>query len=228
MRPILKYFIICTGIAVMVVAVFLSFWHLGGGTARGFAAHPARVIVAAATLAMMIAKAIFMPRLSKATCKGEQHDKRQDAMVLCVALLALAEVILSPMTDAAGFLPLPGGDALRYAGAAFYVAGGLLMIWAPAYLGSQYSIHVTVQRDHRLVTTGPYSVMRHPRYTGCILWGLGIPLAFASGPAMPVAAIYVWLFFWRIRVEERLLDEHFGEEWRVYAGRTKRLLPFIY
>lgn len=149
-------------------------------------------------------------------------------MILLATLTAVVLTLGSPWSDAAGYGYLPGGAFLRWAGMAIYAVGFWLMIWAPVYLGKQFSVHVTIQEDHELVTSGPFAVMRHPRYAGCVYWAIGMALVFASTPGLLVALVYTGLFIWRIKDEERLLAAHFQQQWNAYAHRTKRLLPFIY
>jgi protein-S-isoprenylcysteine O-methyltransferase len=96
-------------------------------------------------------------------------------------------------------------------------------------LGRFFRTHVTLLEEHRLVTDGPYRVLRNPAYTGTLatLAGLGLmqgyafSLAAAVGP--PLAA-----FAWRIRVEERALAERFGPAWEAWRRRTWALLPPVW
>jgi len=78
------------------------------------------------------------------------------------------------------------------------------------------------------VTTGPYRLVRHPGYLGFILSVMGIALALGSLAALACEIIAVGFILWRIRREEAMLAERFGEEYRQYARKTRRLVPFIY
>lgn len=228
MNPIIKRSAMATILAAMSLVILLGSWMLGGGTIAGYASHSARLAVAVASVAMFLVLPFALAHIGDAARKGDHHEKQQDPMILFATLLSLALVIVSPLTDGAGFMTLPGGDALRMAGAAIYVAGGVLMLWGPMHLGKHFSVHVTLQDDHQLITDGPFAMLRHPRYAGCIYWGVALPLVFASGPGLAVAVPYVWMFFWRMRDEEKMLGNHFGPEWTDYAAHTKRIVPFVY
>ena len=228
MNPTIKRCAMAVILAAMSLVILLGSWLLGGGAPADFAAHPARLLVAASSAAMFLVLPFAMARIGDTSRKGEHHIKRQDSMILFATILSLALTVVSPLTDAMGLLPLPVGDALRYAGGVLYVAGAVFMLWGPMHLGKNFSIHVTLQDGHQLITDGPFSLLRHPRYAGCLYWGLAIPLAFASGPGLVIYAAYSWMFFWRMRDEERMLAEHFGTRWQDYAARTKRIIPFIY
>jgi len=203
-------------------------WWLGGGSPASLGNNPARVAYLLLSMAAFFSAPFVAARVKNLSSKGTDHDKGQDKFILIATVTSGVLMLVSPLTDAAGVAVLPGGAVLRWAGFALYAVGFLLMIFAPMYLGKQFSIHVTLQEGHELITTGPFAVLRHPRYAGCVYWGLGLPLVFASLPGLVLGIIYGALFLWRIHDEERLLDEHFQDQWRAYAARTRRLVPFIY
>lgn len=88
---------------------------------------------------------------------------------------------------------------------------------------------LTIKSDHQLVTDGIYSIVRHPIYTSYILLFLGFCTMLQSlwGFSLLLAVCIVW-FANRIGIEERMLEEEFGEEYQSYCQRTKRLFPYIY
>lgn|SRR5262245_54145131 len=87
------------------------------------------------------------------------------------------------------------------------------------------------QRDsgeRTLMTTGPFSIVRHPRYASLLLAKLGFSLLFASVLGWISLFISVLLTRRRIRLEEAHLRQVFGSGYDVYSQRTRRLLPRIY
>ena len=88
---------------------------------------------------------------------------------------------------------------------------------------------LTIKADHQLVTEGLYSWVRHPIYTSYILLFLGFSTMLSSwwGSGLLVVTCVVW-FGNRIAIEERMLEERFGEEYQSYCQQTKRLFPFVY
>ena len=100
--------------------------------------------------------------------------------------------------------------------------------WAIVHLGRFFSVDVAILRDHQVVDTGPYRLVRHPSYTGLLLQCAG--LALSLGMAFSVFLIVVPTFlvlFHRIRVEEKVLLANLGESYAAYTRRTKRLLPGV-
>ena len=102
------------------------------------------------------------------------------------------------------------------------------MTWAQVRLGRQFSVQVTLQEDHALITDGPYRFLRHPRYLGIILFSTGISMIFRSAAGLGLVVLITAVLIWRIVDEETLLHRQFGEAWEVYRRRTRRLVPWIY
>ncbi len=121
----------------------------------------------------------------------------------------------------------PHSDAtvLRTAGATFLLVSGSAITLAALFaLGRSFSIFPEARR---LVTTGPYAVVRHPMYVGEILAGLGLTLQVLSPFAILLFALFLVAQLVRMRDEERIL-EHTFPEYAAYKRRTARLIPRIY
>jgi len=118
---------------------------------------------------------------------------------------------------------------MQIAGLVLILAAVALRVWTRAHLRGLYSGHVEVQVGHRLVQSGPYRFVRHPGYTGFLLMTLGVAIGYSS--LIGLAAVPVLLLpglAYRMKVEERLLIEQFGEEYRAYALKTRKLIPFVW
>ena len=85
-----------------------------------------------------------------------------------------------------------------------------------------------IVEGHRLVKDGLYKHVRHPLYLGEILRNFSFPLLFSSvyGALLMVLAMILLLF--RMEIEEKMLIEAFGEEYKEYQNNTKKLIPHIY
>ena len=82
---------------------------------------------------------------------------------------------------------------------------------------------------HELITRGPYSLVRNPIYLGMFGMLLATGLAVGRWPVL-LAAIVVFLIGIeiRIRTEEKLLREAFGEKFEEYARRVSALVPRLF
>ncbi|MCI5072661.1 isoprenylcysteine carboxylmethyltransferase family protein [bacterium] len=107
---------------------------------------------------------------------------------------------------------------------------GVLFRWKSIhYLGQWFTSEVVIQSDHKLVTSGPYRWIRHPGYTGALLFGLTVPLIFNIPIYMIWSAfILIPAYVYRIYVEEIALKSHFSDEYPEYKKKSWKLLPFIY
>jgi protein-S-isoprenylcysteine O-methyltransferase len=117
----------------------------------------------------------------------------------------------------------------RALGIGLFALGIAFRWYAIIYLGRFFTVNVAIAADHRLIDSGPYRLVRHPSYTGSIaaIAGLGICLCnWASLAALVVPTLLV--FSWRMRIEENALIATFGDRYRDYMRRTKRLIPAIY
>ena len=110
-------------------------------------------------------------------------------------------------------------------------AGSFLVIRSIRELGRQWSLTARIAEGHRLITTGPYSLVRNPIYTG--MWGLqlGTCLAFSAwwlGYKMVAITAVIYYVGTMIRVnrEERLLRAEFGEGFDEFTRRVPALIPW--
>ncbi len=113
-------------------------------------------------------------------------------------------------------------------GLALMISGFPIPLVAVGTLKRSYSATLLIRDDHQLVQHGIFSNVRHPLYTGTIMVLLGMPLCLSSLYGFAVMLLVVPLFLKRIRMEEGLLMEEFGAEYKRYMERSHKLIPFVY
>lgn len=127
-------------------------------------------------------------------------------------------------------LPAPLRLALSLVGALLYFPGLALFLWGRRTMGEMYDLSsglgVQLYADHKLVTTGPFALVRHPLYLGGIVAELGALLIFRNW-AMLLIALNAPALMTRARREEVALADEFGEEWSEYKQRTPMLVPRV-
>ena len=95
-------------------------------------------------------------------------------------------------------------------------------------LGASFTTTVATASEQRLVEGGPYKLIRHPAYTGLLITLLGFGVSFTNWLSLLALMGCMLLGFgYRIHVEERALQERFGQRYQEYMQRTKRLIPFV-
>jgi len=118
---------------------------------------------------------------------------------------------------------------LFWVGIALIVIGIVIRATAILTLRRYFTVQVTIQESHELIERGLYRWIRHPSYTGALVSFVGLGIAFGSWLSLAIilAAALIGMGY-RIRIEEQALIGHFGDRYRDYAARTKRLIPGIY
>ena len=125
-----------------------------------------------------------------------------------------------------GIAKLP--SSVFYLGVILMVLGIAIRQWAIAVLGRFFSRTLRVQQGQTVVETGPYRYVRHPSYTGTLIFFVGFGLALQSwGAVLALLPIFAVAYGYRIHVEEKLLIAELGEAYKSYARRTKRLIPYV-
>jgi protein-S-isoprenylcysteine O-methyltransferase Ste14 len=124
---------------------------------------------------------------------------------------------------------LGGGWAPVAAGLGVLAAGVALRTWAILTLGRLFKFVVVIQDGHRVVASGPYRRLRHPSYTGGLVAFLGTGIALDNWLSMAVLVLIPLLaILVRIHVEEGELASALGQEYELYASRTRRLVPGLW
>jgi protein-S-isoprenylcysteine O-methyltransferase Ste14 len=142
--------------------------------------------------------------------------------IICLILLRVTGIVHIPGS------PLWHRTLITKLTADFVTLIGLaITIWARIILGGNWSANVEFKKDHELIERGPYAKLRHPIYTGMLLMFLGLAIYHASLASIALFAAIFILFWVKANSEEKLMTEHFPEEYPSYKARTWRLIPFV-
>ncbi|GJJ15909.1 hypothetical protein Clacol_010187 [Clathrus columnatus] len=125
--------------------------------------------------------------------------------------------------------------------------GSSIRLWCFHTLGELFTYEVSVQPEHKLITSGPYGIVRHPSYTGLVVMCIGAAIVCLSPgsylyeckPTVMNAKWFIglWLFVAafvtvslgrRGEVEDLALEKRFGQVWREYSKRVGyRFIPYL-
>ena len=160
--------------------------------------------------------------------KGREFKESRGVLIggvpVAIALIYAIFVYLFSSDLPWMYLGLP--DRVRWVGFAASLAVCGFLIWVFKTIGTAGAKYLITFDDMKLVTNGPYSRVRHPMYAGFLLWGITWLLFtdnWAVGGALVGVVVFVVVF--RLPDEEKVLTEHFGDEYRRYMARTGRFLP---
>lgn len=117
--------------------------------------------------------------------------------------------------------------SFRLAGLFIYILFTWLQMSSFKALGKNYSADVVIKKEHTLITKGFYKWTRHPQYLFQILIDIGVTIATLSYLIFPMLFVEIIFLVKRAKLEEQLLQKHFGEAFEIYRSKTGFFLPFI-
>jgi protein-S-isoprenylcysteine O-methyltransferase Ste14 len=226
MKSILRF----TAALLAGLIIFLGLPLLGWGLGHvpAFFANPARLAYAIVISLLQVFSLLYNPAV------GQNRDDRKDGLqrrrvdLILIQVFSLAVVIVAPFSDGHAVGVWNAANLARFLGFALLIPGFMFMQMAEKYLGRQFSVEVTLQKDHKLIQAGPYKFIRHPRYLGILAFFSGISLVFRSLLSFGVVAALGVVLIWRVQAEETLMRQEFGADWDAYCRRSWRLIPFLY
>jgi protein-S-isoprenylcysteine O-methyltransferase Ste14 len=114
-------------------------------------------------------------------------------------------------------------------GALLLAAGCYLILRGQVDLGRSWSPKVEFRPDQALVTNGIYSYVRHPMYAGFFIWSFAQPLLIHNWIAgFGFLIVFTPMFLYRAPLEEKLMLDQFGDEYRRYQARTGSVIPLLW
>jgi len=168
-----------------------------------------------------------------AISKGKKHaeatDRDRNSLIIFYMTIFLGYGVGIPaaFTDHGGISAF--SPYLSMSGLCVVAIGLGIRLTAIRTLAEQFTYTVKIIENHRLITSGLYEHVRHPSYLGQSLIFLGCGVAFANWLSM----LFLFLpnliaAFYRISVEEKVLRDHFPQEYAAYAARSWKMVPWVY
>ena len=151
-------------------------------------------------------------------------DKKFMLIFILVMLIWLVAIGLD-RREQASHVPL----VLQALGLAMYLLSTAFIMWV--FRENSFAapvVKVQVARHHHVISSGPYAFVRHPMYSGIMLFFFGVPLLVGSWWGVAIAPVFAVLFAIRARIEERALVEGLPD-YADYAERVRyRLVPGLW
>ena len=169
-------------------------------------------------------------RRARRTATLRRDGTWRERLLLGIAALGLFWI---PVVNLATGWPRGLAYTPSYAVVVFGAALFALSLWlfrrSHKDLGRQWSVTLEVREGHQVVRNGVYRSIRHPMYASFWLWAAAqaclLPNIVAAFSGLVAIAV---LFFARVRFEEQMLNDTFGDDYRRYMQETKRIIPGIY
>lgn len=166
------------------------------------------------------------PELLERRMRYKEKESEQRSIIILSNAVSIAGLL------AIGFdLRLHGLDQVSppivLAADAGVFLGYIFILWV--FKENSYAARtIEVEKDQLVITSGPYSIVRHPMYAGFLVMILLTPIALGSWWAVPVFLLYIPILVWRILNEEKVLLRDLPGYYEYCSNMPYRLLPFIW
>jgi protein-S-isoprenylcysteine O-methyltransferase Ste14 len=188
----------------------------------------AKATILAASLMMIAIRAPHGHR-SRGVKVVKSRKGTTETVLLSLVWLGFLVPLVWIVSPAFSFAEYPLRASPFIAGIACLAVGLWFFHRSHADLGTNWSITLEVREGHRLITNGIYRRVRHPMYTALLLYSVGQALVIPNWVAGPSYLIpFGILFAFRVRAEERMMLDQFGDQYAKYMSRTKRLVPGVW
>lgn len=188
----------------------------------------AKTVILAASVVMIAIRAPHGHR-SRGVKVVKSRKGTVETFLLTLAWLGFLAPLVWIASPAFSFAEYPLRAGALVAGIACLAVGLWFFYRSHAALGTNWSITLEVREQHRLITDGVYRRIRHPMYMALLLYSVGQALVipnWVAGPSYLIA--FGILFTFRVRAEERMMLDQFGDQYAAYMARTKRLVPGVW
>jgi len=183
--------------------------------------------IATLTYLVWFSSEVMLNRLFRSGSKDLRNKDRSSLRFIWWTILFCISVAV--YLSRRYFFPISSDSWLPNSGLVMIWLGVILRFCVIRSLGQFFTVDVTIRENHRLKTNGFYKYMRHPSYTASLISFAGFGLALNNWLSLLVVTLpVVIVFIVRIRIEELVLIEKFGNEYLKYRKSTRALIPFIY
>ena len=178
----------------------------------------------------MLAEIIIRAPLNRKRKLEKMSERRVTRQEFAILLLLWGGSFILPIVYAAtNWLDFADYTLPAWAGwlGVVLIAGAVLIFWrAHADLGLNWSPTLEIREKHELITRGIYSVIRHPMYASQFVWSIAQPLLLQNWiVGFSSILVFVPFYFLRVRGEEQLMLEQFGDQYRTYMQKVGGVFP---
>jgi protein-S-isoprenylcysteine O-methyltransferase Ste14 len=185
------------------------------------------IITGVITLSASMLSTLRQSRRAKGRSSGRGADSRAWPFILLTTagFVTIGVILWQPIPL---YLSNLSSLLLSAVGVIVYFSGTSLYLWGLVTLGSQFGVSgvlgAELYKEHELITSGPFAIIRHPLYAGVLLAAFGALLVFRTWAMvvfMPMSLVVVA----RAEREEEVLEQEFADEWEAYAAKVPKWFP---
>jgi len=220
-----RYAIRTTGSIIIQAIIFF----LAAGTLDLFRGWLFYGLLVGSTILTSVLLYIVNVELLNQRGKSPEGAKRWDRAIIVVWGVLLFVFALVAGFDVGRYQWTTVDFNLIYVGVVIFAVGSIFGIW-PMLINKHYEATVRIQtdRDHQVITTGPYRIVRHPSYLGAIIGYIGMPLIVGSFLSYVIVGVIIGLLIVRTHFEDNTLQNELNG-YNEYSERVKyRLIPGVW
>lgn len=189
------------------------------------------VLYGAFALVQVLFVARHDPALAIERAKMQKGTKKWDVYlsIVAVVILPMATWVVAGLDARNGWTQPPLDAWVIVLGVVLFIVGYGITVWAMR-ANTFFSATVRIQNDrnHRVISDGPYRIVRHPGYVGAIIAQIAVPLTLGSLPALIPSVLSALLYPVRTHFEDKMLQAELPG-YAEYAQKTRyRLVPYVW
>jgi protein-S-isoprenylcysteine O-methyltransferase Ste14 len=211
------------GFIVLGIIIFLP-----AGTLRYWQGWALFVTFTVASTALTVYMALYDKELLERRLRAGPRAETRTSQKIIIALVMLGSLafLVFPVLDHRfGWSPVPPSVSIV---GNMLIGLGYLFIFFVVRENSYAASTIQVADDQRVVSTGPYALVRHPMYAGALLLIIGLPLALGSWYGVFGIIGFVPVLIWRLSDEERFLTRNLPG-YAEYVSKVRwRLIPGVF
>ena len=170
---------------------------------------------------------ILLNRLFRSNMKSSKNQDRNSLRLIWITIIV--SISLGIISKFLVEFPMAKSAWLSYSGLLIIVIGMVIRFIAILTLRRFFTVDLSIQHNHELINKGLYKYIRHPSYTGSLISFLGFSISMNNWISAIIIFVPVLLvFLHRMKLEEQLLLEKFGDKYLEYTKNTARLIPGVY
>lgn len=187
-------------------------------------------IFTAIYFAALVIEMIIRAPLNRQRRQEKMSERRVSGQEIAILVLLLFGGFIMPIIYAVtNWLDFANYTLPAWAGwlGVVLLAGALFIFWrAHADLGLNWSPSLEIREKHELITRGIYGLIRHPMYASQWLLAIAQPLLLQNWIAgFMNLLVFIPFYFLRVKAEEKMMLDSFGNEYQEYMNRTGSVLP---
>ena len=150
------------------------------------------------------------------------NDARKKMIFFLIDILGLIILILQLLNIISYKITILDNSSMKIIGCSLFILGVFISTYSRIYLGKNWDTagNSGIRINHKLITSGPYSILRHPIYLGTLCFFIGLEILLYSWLILLAIPLFI-IIQWESTREENMLLKYFPR-YKEYKKRVKK------